>query len=470
MSHLVEKKNIIEKIWAEHVVAKRDGHPAVFAIDLVLLHEVTSAQAFEMLDKRGWAVFDAGRVVATLDHSIPTRKNRHEIFELAAKNQVEVLRKNALKHGINIYDYDSGAQGIVHVSGPELGLTQPGMTIICGDSHTSTHGAFGAMAFGVGTSEVGHVLASGCLLQDEPRTLKVEFRGKLKEGVFAKDVILYLISKLGVGGASGYIIEYCGELIPQLSMESRMTICNMSIECGARGGLISPDEITFCYLKGRAFAPMDSRWDEALDYWSSFRSDSGCDYDEEVVVDVSDLNPVVTWGTNPSQSVEIDKPVPELSELPDAEGEAAKRAMKYTGVSSGQLLSSLKVDWAFLGSCTNGRIEDFRVAASILKGKKIHPDVTFYVVPGSEMVMRQAKDEGLVEIFENAGASFRMPGCSLCLAMNDDRVPEGSRCISTSNRNFVGRQGVGSITHLASPATVAASAISGRISSAAEVV
>jgi 3-isopropylmalate/(R)-2-methylmalate dehydratase large subunit len=461
------KQNIIEKIWDKHVVPiskeGREGHPDVFAIDLHLVHEVTSAQAFAMLDEKGLKVAHHGKTIATLDHSIPTRKNRLEIYDQQAKHQVETLRANTKKHGIPLFDFDSGFQGIVHVIGPELGLTHPGMTIVCGDSHTSTHGAFGALAFGIGTSEVGYVLATGCILQKKPKTMKVEFKGKFNKGVYPKDAIIKLIAEIGIAGGNGFVIEYTGSAVSEMSMEERMTVCNMSIECGARAGLMAPDQKTFDYIKGRRYAPQGADWDEAVSYWQSLVSDADCAYDKEVTIDVDALRPMVTWGTNPEQAISIDACVPILEELPETHRTVAKNAMEYGGLKAGQKICGLPIDWAFLGSCTNGRIEDLRIAAEILKGKKIADGVTFYVVPGSEAVRAQAITEGLDKIFIDAGADFRMPGCSMCLAMNDDKVPEAKRCISSSNRNFVGRQGPGSRTHLASPATVATSAIAGSI-------
>ena len=459
-------ENIVEKIWNSHIVEQKKGHPAIFAIDLMLIHEVTSAQAFQTLEEKQLQVFDTSRLLATVDHSIPTRKNRFEIFDEAAKRQVEALRENCKRHEIPIGDFDSGHQGIVHVIGPELGITQPGMTIVCGDSHTSTHGAFGALAFGIGTSEVGHVLATGCLLQQKPKTMRVEFRGQFRKGVYAKDAILRLIANIGVGGANGHVIEYAGEAIRAMSMEERMTICNMSIECGARAGLIAPDETTFAYMKGRRCAPQGKEWERALSLWKTYTSDPGSHFDKELIIDVGSLRPMVTWGTNPGQGAEIDECVPYLRDLPEDQQAVTKRALDYIQLQEGAKLEGTPIDWAFLGSCTNGRIEDLRVAAAVLKGRKIHPSVTMYVVPGSEKVMEEARREGLDTIFREAGADFRMPGCSMCLGMNDDLVPSGKRCISSSNRNFMGRQGPGSLTHLASPATVAASAVQGRICSA----
>jgi 3-isopropylmalate/(R)-2-methylmalate dehydratase large subunit len=458
-------RNIIEKIWDSHLIKQLDGHPAVLAIDLMLIHEVTSAQAFQMLEERQLSVFDPSRLLATIDHSIPTRDNRYEIYDEMARVQVDKLRENCKKYGIPFCDFDSGSQGIVHVIGPELGVTQPGMTIVCGDSHTATHGAFGVLAFGIGTSEVGHVLATGCILQYKPKTMKVEFKGRFRPGVFAKDAILALIAEIGIGGANGHVIEYVGEAISRMTMEERMTICNMSIECGARAGLVAPDETTYAYINGRKYAPKDKDWQTSLAYWKSFAGDPGCQYDREIVIDLDNLAPMVTWGTNPGQAVPIDKAIPSIKELPQEKQAGAQRALEYTRLKDGTPVEGVDIDWAFVGSCTNGRIEDLRVAAHILKGKHIAANVTMYVVPGSEGVRAQAQREGLDKIFESAGAQFRMPGCSMCLAMNDDKVPPGKRCLSTSNRNFVGRQGPESITHLASPATVAASAIAGKISS-----
>jgi 3-isopropylmalate/(R)-2-methylmalate dehydratase large subunit len=463
------KRTIIDKIWESHVVpAGEAGVPDILTIDFMLLHEVTSIQAFDLLKARQIPLYDKSRLVATLDHSIPTRRNRLEIYDDAARTQVETLRKVCAEHELPLFDFGSGYQGIVHVIGPELGLTQPGMTIVCGDSHTSTHGAFGALAFGVGTSEVGHVLAAGSILQRRPKTMRVEFAGKFRPGVYAKDAIVKLIADIGISGANGHVIEYTGDAVRAMSMEERMTVCNMSIECGARAGLVSPDDTTIAFLKERRYAPKDSDWSRAESYWRSLASDPGATYDREVRIDVSALSPMVTWGTNPEQAISIDAAVPHLAALPESHRTVAAQAMAYTKLSEGQPIRGVKVDWAFVGSCTNGRIEDLRIAANILRGKRVHKDVTMYIVPGSERVMEQARDEGLVEIFAAAGADFRMPGCSMCLGMNDDKVPAGKRCISTSNRNFIGRQGEGSITHLASPATVAASAVAGEITAALE--
>lgn len=454
-------KNIIEKIWDSHVVSQEKGHPAIFAIDLMLIHEVTSAQAFQELRLRNMKPYDVSRLVATVDHSIPTRKNRLEIYDDKARHQVETLRVNAKEFGVPMFDFDSGQQGIVHVLGPEIGVTQPGLTIVCGDSHTSTHGAFGALAFGVGTSEVGHVLATSCLLQRKPKSMKVEFRGELKPWVFSKDAVLKLIEQIGIAGANGHVVEYCGEAIEKMSMEERMTICNMSIECGARAGIVSPDQNTLDYIKGRTYAP--DNWDEACEHWLSLASDKDASFDKEVVIELDNLDPMVTWGTNPEQGLSIEDKIPVLEEMSEQRRKAAVPALDYTNLSAGQSMKGVPIEWAFVGSCTNGRIEDLRLVADVLKGQKVSERVTMYIIPGSEAVRDRAISEGLDRVFAEAGADFRMPGCSMCLGMNDDKVPAGERCISSSNRNFVGRQGEGSITHLASPATVAASAIEGEI-------
>jgi 3-isopropylmalate/(R)-2-methylmalate dehydratase large subunit len=456
-------KNIIEKIWDTHVIKHTKGHPQVFSIDRMLMHEVTSAQAFDELRKRSLKIKYPERVLATLDHSIPTSTDRHIIEDEQARNQVETLRKNAKEFGVTLYDFGSEYQGVVHVTGPELGFTHPGTTIVCGDSHTSTHGAFGALAFGVGTSEVGHVLATGCILQHKPKTMRVNFKGQLQPNVTAKDVIMKLIAIIGIGGGKGHIIEYTGEAIENMSMEARMTLCNMSIECGARAGLIAPDQTTYDYLKGRKYAPQGDEWDKAIGLWEQLKSDTGCHYDEAIEIDVSELKPMVSWGINPEQAISIEQHVPHLHELPKTHHGMAKKAYEYTGLAAGEAIKGKKIDWAFIGSCTNGRIEDLRVAAEVLKNRQVAKHVTMYVVPGSEQVLAQAKAEGLDKIFIQAGADFRMPGCSMCLAMNADKVPAGARCISTSNRNFMGRQGPDSITHLASPFTVAASAVAGHI-------
>lgn len=455
--------NIVDKIWQNHVVYQQSGHPAIFAIDFALLHEVTSPQAFAELDKRKLPVHNFKQFLATVDHSIPTDQERENMRDLTAKQQVELLRENAKKNNIPFYGFGSSHQGIVHVIGPELGATQPGMTIVCGDSHTSTHGAFGAMAFGIGTSVLSHVLATGCILLQKPKVMKVEFKGKLQPGVYAKDAILKLIATIGIGGGTGYVIEYCGEAIKSMSMEERMTVCNMSIECGARAGLIAPDEVTFSYLKDKPMTPKNEAWEEAVKKWRKLVSDAGCAYDKSIVIDLTTLHPMVTWGTNPAQAISIEENIPALDSFPVAQRLMVQQALDYVKLTEKQPIKNISVDWAFVGSCTNGRIEDLRIVANILRGKKVSPHVTFYIVPGSEEVLAQARKEKLDEIFKQAGADFRLPGCSMCIGMNSDKVPPGKRCISSTNRNFVGRQGPGSITHLASPATVAASAIAGKI-------
>lgn len=431
-------KTIIEKIWDSHVVEQREGFPDILAIDLHLLHEVTSPQAFQILRDRGLPVYQPEKVLATIDHNVSTIVGGVE-NPLSLK-QIETLRENCHVFGIRLLDRGSGMQGIVHVIGPELGFTQPGMTIVCGDSHTSTHGAFGALAFGIGTSEVAQVLATGCILQRRPKSMRVHFQHKV-EGVTAKDLILALIRKIGMNGGNGHIIEYTG--LGSLSMEERMTICNMSIECGARAGLIAPDETTFQYLQERSRT-------------QNLFSDAGAIFDRQV--EVIQATPMVTWGTNPGQGIGIEETVP----YPMSEGD--QKALDYVKLSPGQLIEGVPVDYVFIGSCTNGRISDLRAAAEILKGRKVQAKVL--VVPGSEAVRKQAIEEGLAAVFEEAGAEFRLPGCSMCLAMNDDRVPTGKRCASTSNRNFMGRQGPGSITHLMSPVMAAAAAITGKITDA----
>lgn len=447
------KQNIVEKIWQQHCIHQQDGFPDVLGIDFALLHEVTSAQAFDMIEQRQLAIHDPTKFLATIDHSIPTRKNRHEIHDVTAKAQIELLRENCQKHGIPICDLDSDHQGIVHVVGPELGITQPGMTLVCGDSHTATHGAFGTLAFGIGTSTLAHVFASGAILMKQPKVMKVAFNGNLAQGTYAKDMIMHLIAKIGIGGATGHVIEYTGNAVRKLSMEQRMTLCNMSIECGAIAGLIAPDETTFEYIKGRPYAPSNDNWAKATNYWRSLSSDEGCYYDQTITLDISTLKPMISWGTNPQQAIQSHENIPDGSH----------DALGYVKLQAQQNLIGTPVQWAFVGSCTNGRIEDLRIVASILRDQKVAKAVTMYIVPGSEQVMIQAKKEGLDQIFTDAGADFRMPGCSMCLGMNDDKVPAGERCISTTNRNFIGRQGTGSITHLASPATVAFSAIAGFI-------
>lgn len=456
-------KNIIEKIWDAHVVKSKEGYPDIFAIDMQLIHEVTSPQAFTVLRERELPIYDALRTVATVDHNVSTAKNRTIVTDPASQNQINALRKNCADFGVKLLDMESGHQGIVHVIGPELGITQPGMTIVCGDSHTSTHGAFGAIAFGVGTTEVSHVMATGCMLQLRPRTMKVNFVGRCGKGVTTKDMVLALIAQIGVDGATGYVIEYCGEAVREASMEERMTICNMSIECGARAGLVAPDEVTFEFIRGKKCAPSAERWEEAVSYWESLRSDDGAAYDKVVEVDISELEPMVTWGFNPGQGIMVSENVPDPEGMDRDSADSARKALEYVCLRSGEPIEGVPVDYVFIGSCTNARLPDLRAAAEIFKGRKVADGVIVYVVPGSEEVRDMAVEEGLDQIFIEAGADFRNPGCSMCLAMNDDKVPVGKRCASTSNRNFVGRQGVGAITHLMSPIMAAAAAVTGRI-------
>ena len=459
-------KNIIDKIWDTHVVQQITDFPDILYIDRMLMHEVTSAQAFEKIRELNIPINNTKSIIATVDHSISTSPiNRLEMKDKVAQAQVEKLRSNVKEFSIDFYDFESQHQGIVHVIGPELGFTLPGTTLVCGDSHTSTHGAFGALAFGVGTSEVGHVLATNCILQYRPKTMKVEFVGKPSKLATSKDIIMKLIANIGIGGAGGYVIEYVGQAIKDMSMEERMTLCNMSIECGARAGLVSPDEKTFTYLKGKKYAPQGDDFDKAIKHWNSFISDENAHYDKVIKVDIENLEPMVTWGINPQHAINISAKIPNLKDIPAHQHKLAQQAYDYTKFNADEDILGKEIQWAFVGSCTNGRIEDMRAVADVLKGRKVAKNVTMYIVPGSEQVRNIAISEGLDKVFADAGAEFRMPGCSMCLAMNDDKVPEGQRCISTSNRNFIGRQGKGSITHLASPQTVAASAVMGKICS-----
>lgn len=455
-------QNIIDKIWQSHVVHHEDESPDILFIDLQLIHEVTSPQAFEVLREKKLTFFDPTRNIATIDHSIPSDPERKNYPDEQARKQVETLRGNCKKFGIKLYDTGSGNQGIVHVIAPELGLTQPGMTIVCGDSHTATHGAFGALAFGIGTSQVSHVMATQCLLLEKPKTMKVLFRGVPSKYFSAKDAILALIQKIGIQGGTGYAIEFCGEFIKNCSMEERMTICNMAIECGAKSGLISPDETTFQYLENKQHTPKN--FETKKSEWLSLSSTKDATYDSIVEIDIQNMLPLVTWGTNPEQSVQINENIPDPEDFTDeAKCLAAKKALQYTKLNANTPIEGTSIDYVFIGSCTNGRIEDMRTAASVIKGQKVKKSVTAYIVPGSEAVKTQCEKEGLDKIFLEAGADFRMPGCSMCLAMNGDLVPPEKRCASTSNRNFVGRQGPSSITHLMSPKMAALAAITGKI-------
>lgn len=453
-------KSIIDKIWDKHIVHQEEGKPDLLYIDLHLVHEVTSPQAFSGLRMKNRKVRRPDKTFATMDHNIPT-KNRHVIDDEIAKNQMTTLETNCQEFGVPLAGMDSPDQGIVHVIGPELGLTQPGKTIVCGDSHTSTHGAFGAIAFGIGTSEVEHVMATQTLWQTKPKTMKLEFKGQLSDGVSAKDVILYVIAKHGIGFGTGHIIEYCGEAIRNMSMEERMTICNMSIEGGARAGLVSPDETTFSYIKGRKYAPQN--FAEAVKTWKELVSDTDAVYDAVIEIDAADIEPMVSWGTNPSMTAKISESIPTLAECTtDTERKALESALQYMGLNEGQRIEDIQIQHVFIGSCTNSRIEDLRAAASVAKGKKVHPTVRALVVPGSQQVKKQAEEEGLDKIFVEAGFEWRDAGCSMCLSMNNDVVPAGEHCASTSNRNFEGRQGAGARTHLVSPAMAANAALYGK--------
>lgn len=453
-------KSIIEKIWDRHIVSAEENKPDLLYIDLQYIHEVTSPQAFEGLRLKGRKVRRPDRTFATMDHNVPT-VNRFVIHDEIAKKQITTLEQNCKEFGIRLADLDSPEQGIVHVIGPELGLTQPGMTIVCGDSHTSTHGAFGSIAFGIGTSEVEHVLATQSLWQTKPKTLKLEVNGKLGEGVNAKDVILYVISKFGVNFGTSHIIEYCGEVFRNMSMEERMTVCNMSIEGGARAGLVAPDETTFSYLKGRKYAPKGEEFDRCVADWKTLVSDEDASYDQEIVLNGSDIPPMVSWGTNPGMASGVDTNVPRVADE-TFDAKELTSALEYMGLKEGMPIEDIEVQHVFIGSCTNSRIEDLRQAASMIGDQKVHKGVRAMVVPGSQSVKRQAEDEGLDEIFKSAGFEWRESGCSMCLSMNPDVVPAGEHCASTSNRNFEGRQGAGARTHLVSPAMAAAAAINGK--------
>lgn len=455
-------KTLFQKIWDSHVVTEQPDSPAVLYIDLHLVHEVTSPQAFTGLRQRGLKVRRPEKTLATMDHSIPTTPIDVPIADAMAAAQIKQMETNAAEFGIPLHGMDSPHRGIVHVIGPELGLTQPGMTIVCGDSHTATHGAFGALAFGIGTSEVEHVLATQCLLQRKPKTCEVRVDGTLPKGVSAKDIILALIAKIGGGGGTGHVFEYTGGAILGLTMEQRMTICNMSIEGGARAGMIAPDEVTFEYLAGREFAPKDEAWDKAVAMWKALPTDEGATYDKSIKLDASAIEPMITYGTNPGMGMKITERVPTPGSFSNASQKAAlEKALVYMGLKPGQPLLGHKVDVVFIGSCTNSRISDLRLAASLLEGRKVADGLRLMVVPGSQEVKKQAESEGLDKVFKEAGGEWREAGCSLCISMNGDEVPAGQYCVSTSNRNFEGRQGKGSRSLLASPLTAAASALKG---------
>ncbi len=455
-------RTLFDKIWDSHLVAAPEGQSALLYIDLHLVHEVTSPQAFDGLRANGRPVRQPLRTVATVDHNIPTTPRGLPIADPIAATQIEALQKNCRDFGVPLFDMDSADQGIVHVIGPELGITLPGMTIVCGDSHTSTHGAFGSLAFGIGTSEVEHVLATQCLQQKKPKSMQIHVKGKLAEGVTAKDLALGIIGQIGTDGATGHVIEYAGDAVRKLSMEARMTLCNMSIEAGARAGLIAPDNTTFEYVCGRRFTPKAIDWEVALAHWRTLASDPTAGFDREVEIDASSLAPFVTWGTNPGMVVAVNARVPELKSFPqEADRRAAEQALAYMGLDSGTPIEAIAVDRVFIGSCTNSRIEDLRSAARVAKGQHVNPKVRAMVVPGSQAIKRAAEQEGLHRIFLDAGFEWRESGCSMCLGMNPDILLPGERCASTSNRNFEGRQGRGGRTHLVSPMMAAAAAIVG---------
>jgi 3-isopropylmalate/(R)-2-methylmalate dehydratase large subunit len=463
-------RTLAEKVWDAHVVRSAEGEPDLLYIDLHLIHEVTSPQAFDGLRLNGRAVRRPDLTLATEDHNVPTVDWDKPIADPVSRTQVETLRKNAEEFGVRLHPLGDIEQGIVHVVGPQLGLTQPGMTIVCGDSHTSTHGAFAALAFGIGTSEVEHVLATQTLPQARPKTMAVTVNGSLPEGVTAKDLILTLISTTGTGGGQGYVVEYRGQAIEELSMEGRMTVCNMSIEWGAKAGLIAPDQTTFDYIEGRPRAPKGADWDAALEYWRSLRSDEDAVFDKEIVLDASEMTPFVTWGTNPGQGVPLGGAVPSPADFDDpSDAVAAEKALAYMGLEAGTPMREIKVDTVFVGSCTNGRIEDLRLAAQIIEGRKVAPDTRLLVVPGSVRVRLQAEQEGLDVIFKEAGAEWRGAGCSMCLGMNPDQLAPQERSASTSNRNFEGRQGKGGRTHLVSVPVAAATAVRGTLSAPADL-
>jgi 3-isopropylmalate/(R)-2-methylmalate dehydratase large subunit len=456
-------KTLFDKIWDAHVVEEIKGGPSVLYIDKHLIHEVTSPQAFAGIESRGISLYRPENTVATPDHNVPTVDQHLSIKDELSRFQVNKLTENCEKHGVTLYGLNHPYHGIVHVIGPELGITQPGLTMVCGDSHTSTHGAFGSVAFGIGTSEVEMVMATQCILQPKPKRMLITVDGELPEGVTAKDVVLYIISKISASGGTGYFIEYAGSAIRNLSMEGRMTVCNMSIESGARGGMIAPDETTFNYIKGREFAPSGIDFDQAVERWKLLKSDDDAVFDKELHYNASDIEPMITYGTNPGMGAKIVDHIPAIEEIDPGTRESYKKSLAYMGFEAGSPIAGRKVDYVFVGSCTNGRIEDLREVAQFVKGKKRADHVTAWIVPGSKQVEEQAHKEGITEILEAAGFELRQPGCSACLAMNDDKVPEGMLAVATSNRNFEGRQGPGSRTMLASPLSAAAAAVTGRV-------
>ncbi|WP_373549514.1 3-isopropylmalate dehydratase large subunit [Haliscomenobacter sp.] len=456
-------KTLFDKIWDAHVVEQIEDGPSVVYIDQHLIHEVTSPQAFAGLDARGLKVLRTNRTVATPDHNVPTIDQDKPIRDDLSRFQVDKLTENCERHGVTLYGLNHPYQGIVHVVGPQLGITQPGMTIVCGDSHTSTHGAFGSVAFGIGTSEVEMVLATQCLMQSKAKRMRITVDGELGPGVGAKDIILYIIAQITASGGTGYFVEYAGSAFRNLSMEGRMTVCNMSIEMGARGGLIAPDETTFEYIRGREFAPKGADFDAAVAQWRELYTDADAVFDAELHFDAADIEPMITYGTNPGMGIKITANVPNLSDIEESGRTSFSKSLEYMGLVPGELLLGKQVDYVFVGSCTNGRIEDLRAVAQFVKGKRKADNITAWIVPGSKQVEKQAQEEGLVAILEEAGFMLRQPGCSACLAMNEDKIPKGKYAVSTSNRNFEGRQGPGARTMLASPITAAAVAVTGKI-------
>lgn len=457
-------KTLFDKVWDAHVVDAIENGPQVLYIDKHLIHEVTSPQAFQELEDRNIPIFRPDQIVATADHNTPTLNQHLPVKDPLSKHQLEQLSENCKKHGITLYELGHQYNGIVHVMAPELGITQPGMTMVCGDSHTSTHGAFGTIAFGIGTSQVAQVFASQCLLLSKPKSLRVSVNGQLKKGVLPKDVILYIISKIGTNAGTGYFCEYAGDVFENMSMEGRMTVCNMSIEMGARGGMIAPDETTFNYIKGREFAPKGEAFDQKVAYWKTLPTDEDAVFDKEYTFDAADIEPMVTYGTNPGMGIKVSDFIPDLNDA------SFEKSLEYMDFKKGESLVGKPINYVFIGSCTNSRIEDFRVAAQYIKGKQKADNVTAWLVPGSKQVESQIIEEGLKDIFENAGFQLRQPGCSACLAMNDDKIPQGEYCVSTSNRNFEGRQGQGARTILASPLMAAATAVEGKIVNLSEVL
>lgn len=461
---------LFDKIWNKHVVKYIPDGPAVLYIDKHLIHEVTSPQAFKGIEDRGVPLFRPRQIVATADHNVPTLDQHLPIRDELSRLQVDMLIENCKKHHVELYGLGHPYQGIVHVIGPELGITQPGMTIVCGDSHTSTHGAFGSIAFGIGTSEVEMVFATQCLLQNKPKLMRININGEISKGVLAKDIILHIIARISASGATGYFVEYAGEAIRNLSMEGRMTVCNMSIEMGARGGLIAPDEVTIEYMRGRKYAPAGTEWDHKLEEWKELYSDEGARFDMEINIDAAAIEPMITYGTNPGMGIGLSGCIPGLEQIEAAEQTGYEKSLRYMGFEPGMSMIGQKIDYVFIGSCTNSRIEDLRLVANFVKGKTKAPDVEVWIVPGSKQVEQQARAEGIDVILEAAGFKLRQPGCSACLGMNEDKIPAGKYCVSTSNRNFEGRQGTGSRTLLTSPLTAAAAAVNGMVVDVRECV